>query len=100
MVVQPGGVVMSMGRRAVIRSIAALALAIGACGTLSAGPPGYLVLRRVESPVNHQRPGKPDAAMYDARSSGYAYGFFGAAPRSHFSRNFGTNRNYTQWARW
>ena len=38
--------------------------------------------------------------MYDARTSGYAYGFFGVAPRSHASRHFGYYRNYTQWSTW
>jgi hypothetical protein len=70
------------------------------CGSASAGPPGYLVLRRAESPGKHYHPGYSDAAMYDARTSGYAYGFFGVAPRAHSSRSFGYYRNYTQWSFW
>jgi hypothetical protein len=57
-----------------------------------------LILRRSESPGNRYAPGYYDAAMYDARTSGYAYGFFGVAPRSHASRHFGYYRNYTQWS--
>jgi hypothetical protein len=87
-------------RRAFIWLIAALLLAISGAAPASAGPPGYLVLRRPEAPGNHFRPGYYDAAMYDARTSGYAYGFFGVAPRSHYSRHFGTYRNFTQFARY
>ncbi len=87
-------------RRAFIGLTAAVVLAMSIVESASAGPPGYLVLRRGESPGNHYQPGYYDAAMYDARTSGYAYGFFGVAPRSHFSRHFGTYRNYTQFSRY
>jgi hypothetical protein len=83
--------------RACILTIAVLAIAAivePACAT----PPAYLLLRRAESPGPYYRHGYPDAAMYDARTSGYAYGFFGVAPRSHASRHFGVYRNYTQWS--
>jgi hypothetical protein len=76
------------------------ALALGVCSAAHAGPPAYLILRRPESPGRHYHPGYSDAAMYDARTSGYAYGFFGVAPRSHASRHFGYYRNYTQWSFW
>jgi hypothetical protein len=66
----------------------------------AAGPPAYLLVRRVESPGKHHQPGHKDAAMYDARTSGYAYGYFGAAPRSHSSRHFGYYRTYTQKSFW
>lgn len=65
-----------------------------------AGPPAYLVLRRQESPGKYHHPGHSDAALYDARTSGYAYGWFGVAPRSHASRHFGYYRTYTQWSTW
>jgi len=87
-------------RRAFIWLTAALLLAMSISQSANAGPPGYLVLRRGEAPGNHNRPGYYDAAMYDARTTGYAYGFFGVAPRSHFSRHFGVYRNYTQFAWW
>jgi hypothetical protein len=63
-----------------------------------AGPPAYLVLRRQESPQRKYQAGYPDAARYDARSSGYAYGWFGAAPRAHAARHFGYYRTYSQWS--
>ena len=75
-------------------------LFIGAINTALAAPPAYLILRRQASPGQNHRPGHADAAMYDARTSGYAYGYFGAAPRSHASRHFGYYRTYTQWSRW
>jgi len=87
-------------RRACIGLAAAIVLAISVSQPASAGPPSYLVLRRGESPGNHYQRGYYDGAMYDARTSGYAYGFFGVAPRSHFSRHFGTYRTYTQFARY
>ena len=95
---RPAGILMS--RRAIIYLIAALVLAAGPVAIAEAGPPAYLMLRRPESPKKHYQPGYPDAAMLDARTSGYAYGFFGVAPRSHASRHFGINRTYTQWSLW
>jgi hypothetical protein len=69
----------------------------GSAPVALAGPPAYLLLRRAESPAAHNAPGYPDAACYDVRTSGYAYGWFGAAPRHHGSRHFGYYRTYTQW---
>src|SRR5262245_61948652 len=63
--------------------IAVLLLATCFSAPAIAGPPAYLILRRAESPGKQYRPGYYDAAMYDARTSGYAYGFFGAPPRTH-----------------
>ena len=91
---------MAIARRACIWLIAIVVLATATSPTASAGPPGYLVLRRGEAPTNHYARGYYDAAMYDARTTGYAYGFFGVAPRSHFSRGFGVYRNYTQFAKY
>lgn len=65
-----------------------------------AAPPAYLVLRRVEAPGPHGQPGHWDAALVERRASGYAYGFFGVAPRAHASRHFGFYRTYTQWSTW
>jgi hypothetical protein len=80
--------------------LVAISLALNSAAPAMAGPPAYLMLRRPESPGKHYAPGYHDAAMYDARTSGYAYGFFGVAPRSHASRHFGVYRNYTQKAAW
>jgi hypothetical protein len=80
--------------------IAPLLLSLCAGATVSAAPPAYLLLRRTEAPGKHYAPGHYDAAMYDARTSGYAYGYFGVPPRSHASQHFGVYRNYTQWATW
>jgi len=79
---------------------ASLLICLVAAPVAWAGPPAYLVLRRAESPGKCQQPGRPDAANYDARSSAYAYGYFGVAPRSHASRHFGYYRTYTSWATW
>jgi hypothetical protein len=65
-----------------------------------AGPPSYLLLRPVEAPDPHDHWGEPPATFYDARATGYAYGYFGAGPRTHWSRHFGVQRMYTQWSKW
>ena len=79
---------------------AALFAALILSQSARAAPPAYFILRRAESPGQHHRPGHPDAAMYDVRTSGYAYGYFGAAPRTHASRHFGYYGTYKQWSRW
>jgi hypothetical protein len=61
-------------------------------------PPSYLLLRRAEGPGPHNEPGKPPAYVQPVRGYGYAYGWFGAAPRAHASRSFGYYREYTQWS--
>ena len=78
--------------------MAAVVLMLAVANSALAGPPAYLVLRRAESPGKNHHPGAADVSLYDARASGYAYGWFGAAPRSHASRHFGYYRNFTQWS--
>jgi hypothetical protein len=66
----------------------------------SAGPPSYLLLRQPESPGPKGHPGQPAAAYYDVRTNGYAYGYFGVGPRSHWSRSYGVLRVHKQWSQW
>ena len=68
--------------------------------TCYAGPPSYLLLRQPESPGPFHLPGRPAAVYYEVRADGYAYGYFGVAPRTHWSRSFGVNRVHKQWSRW
>lgn len=63
-----------------------------------AGPPSYLLLRDNSSPRPPHQPGEPDGQYYQARTTGYAYGWFGACPRTHATRHFGIYREYTQWS--
>jgi hypothetical protein len=77
---------------------AAIAIGVTAACPAQGAPPAYLLLRRAESPGKNFHPGYPDSAMYDVRSGGYAYGYFGVAPRSHAARHFGYYRTYTQWS--
>jgi hypothetical protein len=86
-------------RGRLLSAFLAILLVAGSAAHAFATPPAYLVLRRHASPGQNHRPGHADAAMYDARTSGYAYGYFGVAPRSHASRHFGYHRTYTQWSR-
>lgn len=88
-----------LNRRLITALIAALLVGSSGASATFAGPPAYLLLRRAESPGRHYAPGYSDAASYDVRTSGYAYGWFGAAPRVHASRHFGYYRTYTQWTK-
>jgi hypothetical protein len=85
--------------RSLLHAIAVAVLLLAAT-PVTAGPPSYLLLRQPESPGPHNHPGEPAAAYYDVRTDGYAYGYFGASPRTHHSRHFGVLRMYTQWSRW
>ncbi len=64
-----------------------------------AGPPSYLLLRKVETPPPHG-PGKDGASYQNLPAQGYAYGYFGTNCRSHSQRSFGYYRTYTQWSWW
>lgn len=64
-----------------------------------AGPPSYLLLRRTETPSLHGG-GHAGAQGFDARTQGYAYGYFGACPSPQPQRHFGIHRTYTQWSFW
>lgn len=77
-----------------------LALATSLASTAHAGPPSYLLLRQPESPGPHGKPGQAAGQYFDVRADGYAYGYFGVGPRTHWSRHFGVNRMVTQWSRW
>ena len=64
-----------------------------------AGPPSYLLLRRTETPAAPGG-GHAGARGFDARTQGYAYGYFGACPQPQPQRQFGYYRTYTQWSHW
>jgi len=64
-----------------------------------AGPPSYLLLRRAETPAPPHG-GHDGAAYFDARTRGYAYGYFGVCPNIQPQRHFGVDRAYTQWSFW
>ncbi len=68
-------------------------------GPAFAGPPSYLLLRRTETPAAPGG-GHSGARGFDARTQGYAYGYFGACPQPQPQRQFGINRTYTQWSRY
>ena len=62
--------------------------------------PDYLILQTPQSwpPAGHS-PGFYPGRGHGVSTNAYAYGWFGAAPRRHWSRHFGYYRNYTQWSR-
>lgn len=80
------------------RFFLSLLLLAGFASCAWAVPPSYVLLRRAEGPGPHHRPGKPPAYVQPVPGYGYAYGWFGAAPRSHAERSFGYYREYTQWS--
>lgn len=62
----------------------------------SSAPP-YLILRP-PARDHHDRayfPGKG----YEVRPQSYAYGWFGAQPRTHWKRQTGYNSSYIQWTK-
>ena len=63
----------------------------------AAEPPTYMVLRTPRAKASpHATYGHHTGKPQEVTANGYAYGWFGAAPRNHWSRSFGTSRNYTQ----
>ncbi len=91
----PGG--LSLGMRTILLAAVFTFIPMAAA---HAGPPSYLLLRQAESPGPFRSHGLPAAVYYDVRAEGYAYGYFGAGRRTHWSRGFGVNRRHTQWSRW
>lgn len=81
-----------------VRSLILLAAAFALFSAPSAwaGPPSYLLLRQTETPAAPHG-GHNGARGFDARTQGYAYGYFGACPHPQPQRQFGVNRLYTQW---
>ena len=65
--------------------------------------PPYLLLGPPPAPPGHHRvPPASDRYQTDRAivlpSRGYAYGWFGAAPRQHGTVHYGYYRNYIQWS--
>ena len=63
--------------------------------------PTYLILKAHAVSTGHRGHGQlpyPGVGAGVATPT-YAYGWFGAPPRKHWSRHFGYYRNYTQWTR-
>ncbi len=70
-----------------------------ATGTVRAEYPTYVTLRTPAAQSLPQttfgcNPGREQRVPTQA----YAYGWFGAQPRQHWSRHFGYYRNYTEWS--
>lgn len=83
-----------------IRAILMLAVFSGGTVPAIADQPAYLILVAPRA-TPHPAPAAGAAAGYGfgVEANGYAYGWFGAAPRrSSMSRHFGYYRNYTQWS--
>lgn len=59
--------------------------------------PSYLILR-APAQTAQGRPYYPGRA-YEVKPQTYAYGWFGAAPRTHWHRHTGYYSGYLQWSR-
>lgn len=91
--------------RSALRICCAFSLAIALCGAggfAAAQEPSqtqYLILH-----PNMVKMGKHGKRIYHpaeevpAVAQGYAYGWFGAAPRRHWSRHHGYYNNYVRWS--
>ncbi len=77
--------------------LAALLAPATAGGADGAPVPSYLLLR-APAQTSHGRPYYPGRA-YEVKPQAYAYGWFGAAPRSHWHRHTGYYSGYIQWSR-
>ena len=84
-------------RWAQILFLLAAVFVLSAATSAVAGPPSYLLLRQTETPAAPGG-GHNGARGFDARTQGYAYGYFGACPHPQPQRQFGINRMYTQWS--
>jgi hypothetical protein len=56
--------------------------------------PGHLVLARPQA-TSHHVPYSPAVKVI---AQPYPYGYFGAQPTTHWQRQFGVYRTYTQWS--
>ena len=76
-------------------------LSIALCVTEARGEnprvPSYLILR-APARKPHGQPYYPGRG-YEVKPQAYAYGWFGAAPRSHWYRHEGYNSSYIQWTK-
>ena len=59
--------------------------------------PSYLILRAPSRPPHS--PAYYPGRGYEVRPQAYAYGWFGAQPRSHWYRHEGYNSAYIQWTK-
>ena len=82
------------------RSIAtSLLLTVLAAFSCIGAQPEYLILRTepaVAGPKKMHSRGTATGSVVVAQP--YAYGWFGAQPRRHWTRHFGYYRNYTEWS--
>lgn len=86
-----------LARRAIF-AVAILGAIPCAAPPVQAGPPSYLLLRQATAPDGHR--GIAVGRPVNVTGQGYAYGWFGACPRTHGERHFGYYRHYTQWSSW
>ena len=88
-----------MKRRAVWMLVTGLLLVAIVATTQAAAPPRYLLLQVDAAPIPRPNAGHQGLGSNNGQpAQPYAYGWFGASSRQHWSRHFGYYRNYTQWS--
>ncbi len=60
--------------------------------------PAYLILRTPKMNAIDKSRGWYPADPYRVTTQAYAYGWFGAEPRMHWTRHFGYYQTYTEWS--
>ncbi|MHB0957567.1 MAG: hypothetical protein ACYC6N_00120 [Pirellulaceae bacterium] len=86
-------------RMPVLALASVLLLGLGALPASGQDPrvPSYLILR-APAQVSHGQPYHPGRG-YEVKPQAYAYGWFGAQPRSHWHRQTGYYSAYIQWSK-
>jgi hypothetical protein len=68
------------------------------CEPASAAHPQYLVLRAPAAGPHHAAYGYYPGEAYGVTAPTYAYGWFGAPRRGHWSRQYSYYGNYVDWS--
>lgn len=71
---------------------------LAGCESVQAQVPSYYTLRAPAPAMHHGGHGYNPGQAQPVSRHAYAYGYFGAQPRRHWSRHFGYYREYTQWS--
>ena len=85
-----------------IKVLCLLSIIVGlslASSTARADHPAYLLLKTpADKGHHHPTHGYSPGYGYGVQTHAYAYGWFGAKPKTHWTRHLGYERNYTQWS--
>ena len=90
---------MSRVRKLIVVLLLAIIASVAVSQEMPALRPSYLILRVPTAAVpHHPAHGSYPGNGLAVEATPYAYGWFGAQPRRHWSRHFGYYREYTEWS--